>query len=1262
MLNYLANFIRLKIAPLTKLNEVENKHPVIFKNSPISKDKDDLFGFDMQAEAIKEAIKENAHIIGIIGDYGSGKSSLTEKLKHKLEKNKFKKTIIINLWDSFFDQSTNESNTKTVTISTKSFLYQLAFGNKKRNRNFAKYINHRLSKNYGKLSLSVSTYSSFIFIILSGLIFSIYIYLKDFYNYDRIEPLLIQIFNAKNEMAIDSLINLVSLLSNLSPFFLFLSALLLFIGIIRGNFIFSLWDSQGKVDPDSADLFEVYREVADRLLRIGGSNLKQVIFIEDIDRIRDQDITTYFLKELYRFVNLLPTNKKDQIIYIVSLKSEVALKPGISELIYSKIFDYTITIKPIHNENINDLMLNILHDNISLLNIKPTPTDTFEYVRINYLKDLQWIGKGENLTIREIKDRLNDTFILFHSLKEKQENADVQLKKCAAVVYLQRSYQHDWMVLLKNENKLVKIVQSSYLLPDNKSIEENINNIIPITTSENEYNSNNDNNFESPIFVSIFANMLVKRDIEDDFLMYFYNYPKNSYIMDINERLIVNCILHSEDYPFVEEDRTEIEEAYKKILKKQKKDYAIAKALRDLYEFNRPFPIILLEFEFLFNTACKNDYAHKLEDCIARSIKILNSDLNNDCTLLKKIINYNVIEKKVRENIFKEFSDFLVKILSSLNKEASIYRKEIILAVKNSELLFLNLFISENMPLITIDEINEIFDKDIVLDFIESRKLVENNFKETLNAILELNLNSIQSDKLETLLSIISKNEDIKEFSYIALNYLIKYNKVNHAFLEIIIGSVINQTLEKSHFCKYLVLTDLNELSKEELTKIDLLILDCIIDTRILTYFEDNHLIKSSLVSRQASKQLKSFNYENPWIIEKLIEIAESIYEYDEKVFIDIRKSFLMNLKTDQNDLNPIFLNEFPLISREEIEIALTITDGVYFLLDHEKINAENYKFIPMAINDSKLSGEIIFNVLKNLFNPDNYNGNYISDSSIQRLILNDIDFKSAKLGTISKDKVDDLCSYFSNTFDLSTPIGAIEFMYTIKILIPKLEEPLIEFMTDDESLYSKYIESINDIKELSNITLSILSKIPINTSIVKEVTNILYENKLYVPFLAGSILRENAFYDIDELQLEDKYTVFKQCKECAKIMANNHNFLRKLVASTLIYEDNLPIDRLAHLYNIPQPIKLVKYILERLSNLEDKKHYLTNSGPFESKDDSDKFSTFITEKGNIEIFRDDEEFYWKMWHKLWLPTNKRIFTRKINNQLGVKYSNQNKL
>lgn len=128
--------------------------PIVFKNSPATTEDEDLFGFYIQADAIFKAIQNDSNIIGIIGDYGTGKSSLTEILKQKLNKKEYKNVITINLWDGLDSGQTAANNTE-ISLTTKSFLYQLAFANDKNNKGFAKYINQRLSRNYGKISISM---------------------------------------------------------------------------------------------------------------------------------------------------------------------------------------------------------------------------------------------------------------------------------------------------------------------------------------------------------------------------------------------------------------------------------------------------------------------------------------------------------------------------------------------------------------------------------------------------------------------------------------------------------------------------------------------------------------------------------------------------------------------------------------------------------------------------------------------------------------------------------------------------------------------------------------------------------------------------------------------------------------------------------------------------------------------------------------------------------------------------------------------------
>lgn len=256
--------------------KTEASNPVVFQNQPITDEKEDLFGFNLHVKALQSAINGGASIIGVMGDYGSGKSSLTELLKTKIKNAYFESPISINLWN----RSKSSQNKESIDISIKSFLYQLALGNDKKNNSFARYINHRLSNNYGKLSISMSI--NHWWGIIPVLVFILY-------------------FVTLKIKALESFY--------IPYVFLVISIISLFIMLINGNILFSLWDSQGKIEPDSADIFEIYKEIMEKRIP---KRKKRIIFIEDLDRSKFVENTEFFLKELYKFHNLLSKEQKQK--------------------------------------------------------------------------------------------------------------------------------------------------------------------------------------------------------------------------------------------------------------------------------------------------------------------------------------------------------------------------------------------------------------------------------------------------------------------------------------------------------------------------------------------------------------------------------------------------------------------------------------------------------------------------------------------------------------------------------------------------------------------------------------------------------------------------------------------------------------------------------------------------------------------------------------------------------------------------------------
>jgi hypothetical protein len=265
---------------------------------------------------------------------------------------------------------------------------------------------------------------------------------------------------------------LLDILQASSYVILLLAVALTYMGIRVGAFVFSLWDSQGKILPEARDVFDNYTRIVNRIVKKCITRKQQLIFVEDLDRMENKTLVIPFLKELYRFNNLLPTWQKKKLVFLVSLKSEATLKSLLKEQrqqnqieensVYSKIFDYTLWIKPIHKETMPDAVMHLLESNKEQITKALDVKDNV--LPKNILTDIGWIIAGENLTIREIKDRLNEAFNLYQTLKTRSlASSSVSLKKCCATVYLRRVYQKEYEDLLSKEIELATLIRNCYL-------------------------------------------------------------------------------------------------------------------------------------------------------------------------------------------------------------------------------------------------------------------------------------------------------------------------------------------------------------------------------------------------------------------------------------------------------------------------------------------------------------------------------------------------------------------------------------------------------------------------------------------------------------------------------------------------------------------------------------------------------------------------------------------------------------------------------
>ena len=288
---------------------------------------------------------------------------------------------------------------------------------------------------------------------------------------------------------------------------------------------------------------------------------------------------------------MLSQEEHSKIIFIVSLKSEASLLEASNEIgqdyqkaqqIYSKIFDYTVWIRPIHFANAREIISVLLKEKID--NEK----------RVNQeVSKLYWLMQGDNLTVREIKDRLNETYLLYQSLTSRKHNSSVDLRKCACVVYLQRQYPDEFLNLTSKETELSKLIENfsyKYSRDINNLPEDDLKFIYKKIIKDGKEITT-----ISEQFVTDFKKILEEKTIENDYRMYFYNYPASSYIMTGKEKAVYDFITFDNTLLSNEELNTSI-----KITIENYNGTVIKNALNEIEHANNKYGAVIFQNDQLF--------------------------------------------------------------------------------------------------------------------------------------------------------------------------------------------------------------------------------------------------------------------------------------------------------------------------------------------------------------------------------------------------------------------------------------------------------------------------------------------------------------------------------------------------------------------------------------------------------------------------------------------------------------------------------------
>ena len=1204
--------------------EVEEFEPIVFINKPANSYSQDVIGFKTQIETIYKAIENDANMIGIIADYGTGKSTISDILISDVINNEHKYNAIrINMWDSI----SHSHGGNDISDLTKSFIYQLANGSDDMCSvsKLSRYASKRMSKNFNTISFSMVSKKLWKYGILAGILYALYL------TFSQTD---ISFINENSH-------KIIRFLKDINAFYLVFALGLLIYGVTDTSIAFSNWKKTSDSHLESNDIFELYDEIATKIVENSYGN-KQIVFIEDLDRINDKKLVTEFLKELYRFQNSVSKKVKDKFVFIVAIKPEALLKIkredsnkcDVFEPLYSKVFDITVNLKPIHFADYETALLGMLEKNGE--SKEKLERLIGEKISKEHLpQSFDWILMGENLTLRDLKDRLNHAISIMISLRNKnyKDVTNISFTACAAVTYLESAFPYEFYDLVKREHEFEELIKESYSVKN--SIEDDKKEILcgkyeGIFCGENGIHKTTGNGNK---FIDVLCTLILDNVFDDDFRMYFYTYPDNSYIKTVDEKDICNLI----KLPTVFHDMEGLDEKVDRVFK-NKPNSIIINTIRD-FEKSRVYPEVLISNIKLFELATEYDFEKALKLLCKYTIKL---KMQDECLLPRlEMVSRAQIRKK------DELISSYVKYILGANKSGeltkdqfAIIRKNIVIAFKKNIEGFSSLFVNTeiNVPIITEEEINNIDDIEVALKLID-KNLIKIEMKYIFDKINEKELSK---DAVE--LALIIYDELIikaREDRHLG-KYLLDFLHINHLKKIEYFDVVLETVNELEIICNYINGFEASELPSEYLISIDDKGFDRDLNEEVLQRLKANNLFKSYLLIKAPIGKIEDIDYFDDNVADGIIAAGQELLKKNLYAFISLRKYIIKQVQANVYDkYGNIFWGEYPIITKEELNTFNEFSSAI-ICVDGSKIDKGNCDFIWEYCNQDDRSSQDCLKVFDYLFNKE-YELSIQDEDALKKVFFG-LDFGKIKFSELDISQREKFISNIFESLELDIPSEALKCMRHLRTLVPTLEQ-----IVQKSDLKDEYICFLNELEEYTDISIEWIGNIELNEKLCPVITEELYNKQKYPNYVIGKSLYENELlYDKNLLGVENYFNLYINKQIMHTIMAENKDFIRD-IAKTGLYMNIQDIELIKPLFKIPQTVDMFKYIWSMLK--EDKyNEYIMSITEIATLEDSKKIKEFLCLEENMSKLG-SEQLHNKIDHLLWddHKTHKREFNSAWN-------------
>ena len=1172
----------------------KGKKQITYINMPISSETEDKIGISQYAIELKAAIKDGAQSIAITSDFGGGKSSLVRRLE-SLYCRLFTKFCYINLWSQMHSPSekTNELH--------KSFIYQLGsqISTKKGN-----YISRRLSKNYGMLGITLPSVFSTVVSFLMCLLFAVGFVCTSLYE-TLSEHITLEFYTENHEW--------------LGQASFILAGIIALILLYKTDIIFSSKSSESNRTVDEHELMDIYKT------HICKFHLRHyVVVIEDLDR-SEKEAVNRFIKELRRYY--VPQKRKgwwfpwwvNRITFIVNIKGEYHIAIGKDENLYGKAFDYVLNLKDIHMDNFDVILKKLLEDNRQYF--ESEQIDAFNS-KGEFRSEFEWLIRGKDIGLREIKNRLNTAVLTYVNLRSKFDADGISMPKCIAAAYVTSvcEKEHQNIKCLDFEKVIDLYVTKSSLSTEDVSTYFADGK----TTISKEFSDDLKTLIENGLIAS-------------DYRQYFYNFPMDSYLLDANQNKMVNLILYNENI----NSPQALHELTDKVL--QKDETIITNCFDRLKRLSKNYPHCIFSESGLFELAWIHDIDMMLKTLV-QTFSYDETSIAETAKVLLPIIESNIIDHADRIDVF---CDILKEQSSS--KALITFRRQLIERFPTQLLKFKPLFF-DGCPLITTAEIESLKGKVCLTGLVDlnSAEINIDTIKEVHKSLLH-ELELLDNGELQNIVSFYERVYEVmgkKENAALTENifeFMSRLGVIFEPLETIVIENNDREDILESYTELVNCAEEKNALSPNTMDRVVELKISSGLNRGMCQRLHGTEHFENFVINA-VSTDIGLIDFKDSRIVDAVSSIDFSNLSdpmNSQELLTSIR---LWLIETAQEYMDKpyghLFMSPYPLITENELN-RIKNTSLLLRLIDAAQVSVEHCEYIAKYFSRQNADITQTYEIISFVCT--------IEDKNAKCELVYALDFDQLRYYRMSKQRRAEIVEKLSDCLDFEDFEVQIDFMHRTRCSHEPFELQISKAIKENNfdshrEAYSKYVKVVKNINNMTIHNLCAAKSIyPMPPHILKKI----FGAKQYSYYVISKTLAENRF-EMEKDKLDVLLPIYERIllsdeslyPNTKKLMAQNSDFI-SYMAKRKVYEGTPEHTRLWFCY-CPQSEELLTDLFE---NYEDAFviTYLSQNLGFEDRNAALRFLRAIKQN---EAIAKSEQVYEQNYERLVDGALKGAFTK----------------